>query len=281
MDKLMLEPTAACVMKWAMKLYRDGIVLQFMNQLDLSSGENFFAKCNGACNWYEEVILNRKFLIKHLIEQRLAAAESEYQLVFPAAGKSPLALELLERNNSKINCIFEIDISGMEEKKKLYDRICPDNSKKIICITADITSPNIASMLNKLEIGYRYDMQTIILLEGISYYISKQEMKNIIASFQSEKKKNIIIIEYLVPCEYVDKNRRCIPKGIFKIIQEHTGLSRISCYTEDELKRYFRENAGDLIEKYSMVDMEYARTGTNTYFKKTSDGWIECVVGKI
>lgn len=95
----MLEPTAVCVMKWAMKLYRDGIVLQFMNQLDLSTGENFFAKCNGACNWYEEVILNRKFLINHLIEQRLAAAESEYQLVFPAAGKSPLALELLERNN--------------------------------------------------------------------------------------------------------------------------------------------------------------------------------------
>ncbi len=30
-----------------------------------------------------------------------------------------------------------------------------------------------------------------------------------------------------------------------------------------------------------MVDMEFARTGTNTYFKKTSDGWIECVVGKI
>jgi hypothetical protein len=83
------------------------------------------------------------------MEMRLDADESECQLVFPAAGKSPLALELLERNHSKINRIFEIDISGMEEKKKLYDRICPDNSKKIICITADITSPNIASLLNK------------------------------------------------------------------------------------------------------------------------------------
>jgi hydroxymethylglutaryl-CoA reductase len=26
---------------------------------------------------------------------------------------------------------------------------------------------------------------------------------------------------------------------------------------------------------------EFARTDTNTYFKKMSDGWIECVVGKI
>ncbi len=49
---------------------------------------------------------------------------------------------------------------------------------------------------------------------------------------------------------------------------------------EDELRGYFKKNAGDLIESYSMADMEFARTGTNTYFKKPNDGWIECVVGK-
>ncbi len=247
----------------------------------MSSGEGLFAKCNAVCKWYEEVILNRKHFIKQLIEQQLAAAESEYQLVFLAAGKSPLALEMLVKIYSKIHLIFEIDISGMDEKKKLYDKVCPNFSNKLKCITADIASINIASMMNRLEIGYRHDIETIILLEGISYYLSKQELKNILARFQSENKKNIIIIEYMVPCEYVDKERRCIPKEIFKIIQEHAGLSEISCYTEDELKRYLRENAGDLIGSYSMADMEFARTGTNTYFKKPSDGWIECAVGKI
>jgi len=165
MDKLKLEPTAACVMKWAMKLYKNGIVLKFINQLDLSTGENLFAKCNADCKWHEEVILNRKFFIKQLIEQRLSAAESKYQIVIPAAGKSPLSLELLERNHSKIHRIFEIDISGMEDKKILYDRICPDISNKLLCLTADIVSPNIANMLDKLEIGY--------LIGVLEYIMSK------------------------------------------------------------------------------------------------------------
>ena len=277
----MLEPTAACVIKWATKLYNNGIVLKFINQIDLSSGENLFAKCNSICMWYEEVILNRKYFMKQLIEQQLASAESECQIVFLAAGKSPLALEILIKNYAKIHFIFEIDVSGMSEKKKLYDKVCPIFSKKLKCITADITSINIVNILDTLEIGYRHDIITIILLEGISYYLSKRELKNIIASFQSEKKKNIIIIEYLVPCEYVDKNRRYIPKEIFEIIQEYAELNEINCYTADELNKYFKEEAGYLTESYSMVDMEFARTGTNAYFKKQNDGWIECTIGKI
>ena len=281
MDKLKLEPTATCVIKWATKLYSDDMVLKFINQLDLSSGENLFTKLDSICMWYEEVILDRKYFIKQYIEKELATTENEYQIVFLAAGKSPLAIEILIKNYSKIHFIFEIDISGMDEKKKLYDKICPIFSKKLKCITADITSTNIVDMLDKLEIGYQHNLRTIILLEGISYYISKRELKNIIANFQSEKKKNIVIIEYLVPCEYVDKNRRYIPKEIFKTVQKHAGLNEINCYTEDELNRYFKEESGYLTESYSMVDMEFARIGTNVYFKKPNDGWIEFVIGKI
>jgi O-methyltransferase involved in polyketide biosynthesis len=280
--KLKLEPTAALVMKWAMKLYTNNeIVLQFMNQLDLSSGEDLFAKCDAICNWYEEVILNRKHCIKQLIERQLVATECEYQLVFLAAGKSPLAIEVLMKNYSKVHLIFEIDISGMDEKKKLYDEVCPNFSNKLKCITADI-STNIVTMLDKLEIGYRNDISTIILFEGISYYLQKIEMKKIMTSCQSNnKKKNIIIIEYMVPCKYVDKKRRYIPKEIFRIIKDHTGIYEISCYTKDELQVYFNEGAGDMLECYSMVDMEFARIGTNSYFKKANDGWKEIVVGKI
>jgi hypothetical protein len=58
-------------------------------------------------------------------------------------------------------------------------------------------------------------------------------------------------------------------------------LTEISCYADNELKGYFREKARDLIGCYSMTDMEFARTGTNTYFKEKKDGWIECIAGKI
>ncbi|HLB72332.1 MAG TPA: hypothetical protein VJJ51_14910 [Candidatus Methanoperedens sp.] len=110
-------------MRWSERSYNEGTALQIINQLDLSSGDDLLDKCNAVCSWYDEVILNRKYFIKQLIEQQLAASEHENQLVFLAAGKSPLAAELLSKYSSRIDLVCEIDISGMNEKKKLYDNI--------------------------------------------------------------------------------------------------------------------------------------------------------------
>jgi O-methyltransferase involved in polyketide biosynthesis len=280
MDRLRLEPTAALVMRWALKLYDEEAILRFVNQLDLSAGEALLDKCHSVCNWYDKVILNRKSFISYLIEQELCAAKEEYQLVLLAAGKSPLSIEILLRNPSKVYRIFEVDASGMEAKSRLYLKVFPGFSEKLKCVTADIASLDILGILGRPENGYRHDLPTIILLEGISYYLRKQELKNIIASFQSEK-EGIFIIEYLVPYRCVDEARRSIPEGVFKIIQEDCGLNSITYYTKKELRGFFREKGGDLISSYSLVDMELMRTGANIYFEKPSDGWIECVVGSV
>ena len=88
-------------------------------------------------------------------------------------------------------------------------------------------------------------------------------------------------MEYLVPLKSVVEARRYIPREIFKIIQEDCGLDRINFYTKEELINLFREKGGDSITTYSLVDMEIARMGANTYFKKPSDGWIECIVSRV
>ncbi len=280
MDKLRLEPTAALVMQWTLRLYTEKAILRFLNRLDLSSGKTLYDKCHSVCNWYDEIILNRKSFIKHLIEQKLCTAEQEYQLVFLASGKSPLPIEILLRYSSKVYRIFEVDVSGMEEKKKLYLELFPESLEKLKCVNGDITSPNILDILGRTEMGYRPELPAIIIMEGISYYLQKQELKNIIASFQWQK-EGIFIIEYLVPYQLVGQARRSIPKEIFRIMQEDCGLDGIAFYTKEELRGFFREKGGDLIASYTMVDMELARTGINTYFVKPSDGWIECVVGRV
>ncbi len=280
MDKLRLEATAALVMQWALRLYNEEAVLRFVDQLDLSSGKTLSDKCNSVCNWYDEVILNRKSFVKYLIEQELYTAKQEYQLVFLAAGKSPLPIEILLRYMSKVYRIFEVDVSGMEDKKRLYLELFPEFQEKLKCVNADIASPDILGILDRPENGYSHDLPVIILMEGISYYLRKQELKNIIGSFQREK-EIIFIIEYLVPYQCVGLSRRSIPKEIFRIIQEDCRLEEITSYTKEELESFFREKGGDLIASYSMVDMELTRTGANTYFEKSSDGWIECVVGRV
>jgi hypothetical protein len=280
MDKLRLEPTAALVMQWALRLYNEEDILRFVNRLDLSSGKTLYDKCHSVCNWYDEIILNRKSFIKYLIEQKLCAAKQEYQLIFLASGKSPLPMEILLRYSSKLYRIFEIDVSGIEEKERLYLELFPESLEKLKCLNADIASSDILDILDRTETGYRPDLPAIIIMEGISYYLPKQELKNIIASFQWQK-EGIFIIEYLVPYQLVNQARISIPKEIFRIIQEDCGLDGITSYTKEELRSFFREKGGDLVASYTMVDMELARTGVNTYFAKPSDGWIECVVGRV
>jgi O-methyltransferase involved in polyketide biosynthesis len=280
MGKLQLEPTAALVMEWAFKLYNEENTLRFINRMDLSSGNNLYQRCNSVCKWYEEIILNRKSFIKYLIERELSVAKHKYQLVILAAGKSPLTIEILSRHLAKVHGIFEIDISGMEEKKNLYLELFPEFQEKVQCINTNIASPDIRGIIGSLNIGYRHDLTTIVLLEGISYYLEKQELKDIIASFKKDN-KCIFIIEYLVPFQYVSRSRRSIPKGVFSVIQEDCELESISSYTKEELEAFFCENGGHLLATYSMTDMEVARTGTKTRFQNTSDGWIECAIGTV
>ena len=280
MDKLRLEPTAALVMLWALSLYNEEPVLRFVRQLDVSSGYPLYNKCDAVCNWYSQVILNRKSFVRHLIEQKLLTTKWQYQLVFLAAGMSPLSIEILSTYSQKVHRIFEVDISGVEDKRRLYYKLFPKFRDKLKCINADIATTNILDILDSPDFGYRRDLPSIVLMEGISYYLSRQELKNILASFTVER-GSIFIIEYLIPYQYVCQARRPIPKKVFKIIQEDCGLGEITSYTKDELRSLLRENGGDLIASYCMRDMELTRTGANTYFKKSSDGWIECVVGKI
>jgi hypothetical protein len=279
MDKLKLEPTAALVMQWSLELYNEETVLRFINHLDLSSGKILFEKCDAVCAWYKEIILNRKSFIKKLIEQELDATKQEHQIVLLAAGKSPLSLEILLNNSSRVSCIYEIEVSGMEEKKKAYRELFPEFQNKLEFIDADIVSPDITSLLERAETGYRHDLPTIVVLEGISYYLRKQELQDIISQFLPQK-QNTIIIEYLVPYRFVNPARRCIPKEIFSIIRDDCGLNAITAYTKDELRSLFLARGGDIAAVYTMADMELARTGVNTFFKKPGYGWIECVVGK-
>jgi len=264
-------------MRWAMPLYKESPALKYINRLDLSSGNELLKKCDSICNWYSEVILNRKSFIKYLVEKELSA-EGEYQLVFMAAGKSPLPIELLFNNHSKIHRVFEIDLSGMENKNALYIELFPDLSNKLRCITGDITSPGIINILYDHGNGYRRDIPSIIVMEGISYYLHKLELQNIVSHFCSNR-ENIFIIEYLLPDSYVIQERQFISRKIFATIRKECGLSDITEYTRDELKNIFRKTGGDLISGYSMSDMEFNRTGVYRYFKKPEDGWIECAIG--
>ncbi len=273
MDKLKLEPTAALVMAWALPLYESGPVGDFVRQLDLSSGEYLLCRCQAACDWNGEVILNRKHFIRHLITGHLRALDWS-QVVLLAAGKSPLGLELLLQCSSRISRVFEVDLAGMAEKEALYQRTAPEAIDRLRCITADIASESLQEELCRAV--FRRDIATFVVLEGISYYISEEALKRIISSFRSFG-RCIFILEYLLPCALVEPSRRMIPSSIFSLIKESTGQNEIRCYTDETLGKIFSEAGGRTVAYHSMQEMERQRTGRNEYFDKPGMGWIKCL----
>ncbi len=277
METLHLEPTAALVMQWALPLYRHGIARRYVDALDLSSGRDLFARCSAVCDWYGEVILNRKHCIRSLIRREVQALGEDACVVILASGRSPLGLELVSGGVPAPSRVVEVDVAGMDEKGALYRRIDPDLSRRIRCLTADITSGDLSSVLSREIAG----VPAIVLLEGITYYLSSRELSGIFGTLSSRDGSNRFVIEYLLPCDAVDPGRRHIPREIFRIIRESAGLATTRCYTPESLAELASECGGVVEADLSMTAMERLRTGRNLFFPLEEDGWIACSLGRI
>ena len=277
---LKLHPTASLVTLWSLPLYAGAgaQVREFLKILDLSSGEGLLRRCNDICDWYGEVILNRKHFIKRTAKGLIAGREGPVQIVILASGKSPLALELLVEEGSRISGVFEVDLAGMEEKARLYSRLLPPGAGMLRCLEADVAGSDLAKRL--AEGGFDPDAPAIVLMEGISYYLSEEDLAGIVSGFRSGG-RNRLILEYLVPCPEVRWERREIPRRIFSLIREEAGAGRITCYTRGELSALFEELGGRVVSTSSMAEMEQLRLGVNERFLKAEDGWIEGLVAAL
>lgn len=276
-----LDHTAALVMSWAAPLYKDGPSAAFVGQLDLSDGEELLARCHDICPWYGEVIRNRKHFVKCLIEDELTSRTVPCQVVIPAAGSSPLALELLLNQRLRVKRVIEVDIAGMAEKRQLYSEVAPDLAGRIACITADITAGEFSIEMLKAEGEYESNSPTIVLFEGISYYIKEEFLRRAIGLFQSERQQNLVVVEYLLPCSFIKKATQPIPSKIFRTIGDYAGLSNIRCYNPDEVEQFFDSVRSSEVRHFFLTDMERLRKGKPQRFVEESDGWVACSVGTV
>ncbi len=276
-----LNDTAALVMLWAAPLYTEGTARTFFNELDLSRGHDLLTSCDTVCPWYGEVIQNRKHFIRQLIGRELQSRDTPCQVVIPAAGMSPLALELLVDNPERVARVIELDVVGMEEKRALYEATAAGLGDRISCVTLDITSHAFSRETLRLEAAYDAEIPTIVLFEGISYYIEERHLRRAMATFRSERCDNRVVLEYMLPCEFVNESRQAIPRGVMKAIETYAELPRVQCYSAARVERLFKSAHGEAIAHYSLADMEQGRTGKRTWFEEREDGWVGCTIGAV
>jgi O-methyltransferase involved in polyketide biosynthesis len=192
---------------------------------------------------------------------------------------SPIALELIEGHGEHIARAFELDLTGMGEKQKLYERLFPGLRPGIECLSADIRDKRAMKLLS--DHGYDPSLPSVVILEGISYYLSQQELIDVAGMYRSPGHRNVLLIEYLLPCDKVGEERRHIPRNEFDTIKRYCHLSHIQCYTRETLAEALGVHGGTIEAHHTMREMEQARLGCQRYFKNAGDWWIECLAVRI
>jgi hypothetical protein len=275
--KYKLEPTAAMVMWWARSLYGKGVAQRYLESLDLEAARKIMRRCDEICPWYGEIIINRKHLIKYLAQRELRVSSSPRRVIIPGAGKSPLSLELLtEGGKANLHGAVEVDTRGLAAKEKIIRKIAPELAQKIKFIPGDISCRAAVKVYRDAS-----DVPSMIILEGLSYYISVKKLKKLIRIFRTPERKNFLIWEYLLPYADVTPERRHIPRGMLGIARRIGGLRALTHYTAPKARKIIRLLGGKPGRRYTTKDMERLRLGKNHYFKKANEGWIECLTARI
>ncbi|HXV28442.1 MAG TPA: class I SAM-dependent methyltransferase, partial [bacterium] len=194
------------------------------------------------------------------------------------AGMDPLGLELHHAFPRILSKIYEIDQSGMRQKKKLYEKTGAGWKKKIRLVESGVSAEAMRKILpESVQVS---ETPLLVIAEGLTYYLAGKTLRDLFSLFPAGRKNVTWFLEYLVPYKKIRPARRFIPKRIFHFIRRFAGLPSISRYTREDLARMLRP-AGYLVSRHKTLhDMERERTRTARYFKKASDGWVECLVAR-
>jgi hypothetical protein len=258
-----LGATSALVLLWSgPELYASREAQEYWRKLDLSEGEEIHKRCNNVWGNYGEVIKNRKWKILQTSKQILAG-EDITQVVIVAAGFSPMGIELASLFPQ--SCVFEVDKSNMEAKSRLCASV-----RNLSCLSADITDREQCRN-TLLAHGWNPTRPTLLIFEGISYYITAAQAADVWGLFSSSG--SLCLFEYLVPQEQIAAHRRSIPDEIFETILNYCGIGT-------PITRWSRELLGQkrgvrVLQCHTLSDIERERTGQASTFSRSEDGWIE------
>ncbi len=236
-----------------------------MNQLSLDEGKVLHDRCNEGFQ-YSEVIKNRKFGVMHLIEKCMADYRGDQQIVIAGAGFDALGIELLDLY-SHIH-VFELDQDNMARKAAMVAQLSNEPDRRISFIQVDLlNTPNVYEELSAH--GWEYLKPTLLVLEGISYYLSTESIQELVHVVRPDS----VIFEFLKQDKDIAIHRLPIPQRVFGLISDLCGLPHINKFDRLQVENLFDNMSMEC--GCTMTQLERMRTGANTFFPTENSGWIE------
>lgn len=260
-----LSATSATVLLLANKdCYRSAAAIDYLQLLDLHEGQGMHDECLALCDFYGEIINNRKFAIAAFVRQCLENT-TQTQVIIAGAGLDPLGVEIAQNfPNAKI---FELDQENMASKARLL----PHSPNAFI----DTNLMDTSQTVQRLQAhGWQREIPSLLILEGISYYLATTAMQNLVTAIAPK----YAIVEYLKHDRDINADFVHIPRQIFALISHCTDCPPIVRYDTNEITDLL---AMQLLDKYDMHKAQQQRTGKNQFFASTDCGWIEvCLLVK-
>ena len=259
-----LTASSALVMRWVKEenIFSEEVYQNYIQKLDLKIGEKLYRICQNIFPHYHKIIQFRKlYILTHIKE--LIKKEKIKQVVILAAGIDPLGLEL-QLTFPKIK-IFEIDRDEMLAKREFYHQLGCRN----VLIQMDIQTTNVKKELIKK--GFSDCAPSIIILEGISYYLTLKDIQEIFSHFS----QSYVLMDYLLPRKEITQRAYSISFSIFNAIVDANQIRRL---THLEI---LQNKSLTLLDRKNIFELEKKYQGKNQIFQRAKEAWIELAQFKL
>ena len=269
---MIISDTSALVLNFTSPdIWKSKNACDYFARMDLSSADDLLKMFDEEELFMQtQSVSNRKYFVRKKIIEFLEINNSgnqTAQIIILAAGVAPLSVEIASLFPT---CkVFDIDKYQMRDKEQFLDSLCPN----IYFIEEDIT--DIQGLTNKMmAMGWNEKEPSLLVMEGIIYYISENELKNILNKFAPVAG---LIGDFCLEPEWVNEKTRKFGVDVFRKIKETTGVEHINFYDAPYFTSLLKKCGFLNSEIIYMNTIQIERTGNRIPFNYDDSGWLVLV----
>ena len=207
--------------------------------------------------WHEHLVSRTRF-IDELVEE--SSINETEQYVILGAGYDTRAHRLNFRHSLRV---FEVDQPEVQERKrkKLPDELLNDES--LVYVPVDFSYQSVSKQL--IESGFDSSKSTIITLEGVSQYISKEDFIALVQEIDSltQNVSATFFVSYIDEL-FTTNPEECCGIGfqkagekfeLVRALSAKAGEPWISFYADIEIERIFTTNGFSIKGNAALADL--------------------------
>jgi methyltransferase (TIGR00027 family) len=209
--------------------------------------------------WHEHLIARTRFIDELVQENAINGIE---QYVILGAGYDTRAYRLDLPQSLRV---FEVDQPEVQKRKRKKLPASLLDNESVEYVSVDFSHQTVSERL--IERGFDKSKSTIITLEGVSQYISKEDFSALVKDIASLKKsKDFIFFVSYIDKRFTTNPEECCGVGfqdaakkfeLIKTLSGKAGEPWISFYAELEIERVLAENGFSIKANITVEDLNF------------------------